>query len=397
MTVVRVHQDNTGDTFFGSVGTIENVGSTLQNALVDADISETSDERVGRNLEGEADERFVVGGFADIGFTVLGSLFARNIERRGEVSDNRVKERLNAFVLVSRAAENGEELNGQDRLTNGLFDQFFVRLFSFEDHHHEVIVEGSELFEQFGTIAEGFFFEFFRAIGDRRSVILIVIVDISLHRDEVDAAFKVAFTANRALNRSGVDAEKILKGVQANVEVGTGSVHLVAEDDTRNVEFIGLAPNGFGLGLDAIFGVEDRHRAVEDAEGAFNFNGEVDVPRSVDDIEAVAFPEAGRGGRGDRDTTFLFLDHPVHGGSAFMNFADLVGTASVIKNALGRRGFARVDVRHNPDVTDMREIVNCGLLDFVFVFSHWDAPSITSGNARKLCWLRPSCGRPASS
>jgi hypothetical protein len=40
-----------------------------------------------------------------------------------------------------------------------------------------------------------------------------------------------------------------------------------------------------------------------------------------------------------------------------MDLADLVGTAGVIENALTRRGFARVDVRHDADVAGMGKIV----------------------------------------
>jgi hypothetical protein len=53
-----------------------------------------------------------------------------------------------------------------------------------------------------------------------------------------------------------------------------------------------------------------------------------------------------------------------------MNLADLVGTAGVIKNALGRRRFARVDVRHDADVAGMREIVGSGLFNHFFVVGH---------------------------
>ena len=83
----------------------------------------------------------------------------------------------------------------------------------------------------------------------------------------------------------------------------------------------------------------------------------------VDDVEAVlrigqvhTLPEA-RGGRGgDGDAALLLLLHPVHGGSAFMNFADLVIDTGVEKDALSRRGFTRVDMSHDPDVPDFGEV-----------------------------------------
>ena len=42
-----------------------------------------------------------------------------------------------------------------------------------------------------------------------------------------------------------------------------------------------------------------------------------------------------------------------------MHFTDLVVDAGVEQDALGRRGFARVDVRHDPDVAGLGEVKRC--------------------------------------
>ena len=69
-------------------------------------------------------------------------------------------------------------------------------------------------------------------------------------------------------------------------------------------------------------------------------------------IERVA-PVAGGGGRGDGDAALLLLDHPVHGGGALVDLADLVVLAGVVEDPLGRGGLARVDVGHDPDVAGL--------------------------------------------
>ncbi|MCY1172989.1 hypothetical protein D9M73_131380 [compost metagenome] len=81
------------------------------------------------------------------------------------------------------------------------------------------------------------------------------------------------------------------------------------------------------------------------------------MPGGVDDVDQVLFalafagaPLARRSSRRDRDPALLLLLHPVHRRGAFMHFADLVGLAGVIKNTLGRRRLAGVDVRHDTDV-----------------------------------------------
>src|SRR5204862_2522052 len=122
------------------------------------------------------------------------------------------------------------------------------------------------------------------------------------------------------------------------------------------VIFVGLTPDGLRLRLHASDGVKDGDRAVEDAQAALDFDGEVNVTRRVDDVDAVFFivasPEAGRGGRRDRDAALLFLLHPVHDGGAFVHLADLVRNARVIKNTFGRRRLARVNVGHDADVAE---------------------------------------------
>src|SRR5690349_13688466 len=66
-------------------------------------------------------------------------------------------------------------------------------------------------------------------------------------------------------------------------------------------------------------------------------------------------PEAVGGGAGDGDAALLLLLHPVHRRGAFMHLADLVRDARVVEDALGARGLARVDVRHDPDVAGALE------------------------------------------
>ena len=70
----------------------------------------------------------------------------------------------------------------------------------------------------------------------------------------------------------------------------------------------------------------------------------------IDDVDAVALPEAGGSGRGNRDASLLLLRHPVHRRSAVMRLADLMIDARVIKNTLCRRSLSGIDVGHDADV-----------------------------------------------
>ena len=128
---------------------------------------------------------------------------------------------------------------------------------------------------------------------------------------------------------------------------------------------VGLAPDGFRLRLDTGIGVEQRNGAVEHAQRALDLDGEVDVAGRVDDVEAahlaVATLPEGRGrGRRDGDAALLLLLHPVHGGGAVMDFADLVRLARVIEHALGGRRLAGVDMRHDAEVAVVFDLVFAG-------------------------------------
>ena len=125
----------------------------------------------------------------------------------------------------------------------------------------------------------------------------------------------------------------------------------------RHLVLVRLAPHGFRLRLHATDRAIHHACAIEHAHRALDLDREVDVAGGVDDVHPVlgelavhALPEAGRGGRGDRDAALALLLHPVHDGRAVVHLAQLVGDAGVEEDPLRRRGLAGVDVRRDPDV-----------------------------------------------
>jgi len=180
--------------------------------------------------------------------------------------------------------------------------------------------------------------------------------DQSLHAYQVDQADEVALSANGQLKDQWVCAQSVLDHANAHEEVSARTVELVHEADAGHGVLVGLTPHSLGLGLNASHSVKHGNGAVKHAQRALNLNGEVNVTRGVDDVDGVVFPRArGRSGR-DGDAALLLLLHPVHRGSAFVNFTDLVVDAGVKQNALGRGGLARVNVRHDADVAHLGKI-----------------------------------------
>mmetsp|Transcript_17545 Transcript_17545/g.44174 ORF Transcript_17545/g.44174 Transcript_17545/m.44174 type:complete len:224 (-) Transcript_17545:1025-1696(-) len=183
-------------------------------------------------------------------------------------------------------------------------------------------------------------------------------------------AFQLGLSADWQLDRSRDRTGAILDHVNTVEEVCADLVHLVDEHDPRNLVAVSLTPDRFGLRLNTGVCVEHANCAVEHGQGAFNFDREVNVSGRIDDVEAElgfvsrvainagwvyavlgAEPERRGRSRRDRDATLLLLLHPVHRGSAIVDFTDLVRFTGVIENAFSRGRFTSIDVSHDAEVT----------------------------------------------
>ncbi len=153
-------------------------------------------------------------------------------------------------------------------------------------HHLVVLLDGH--FDQLlasgrggvGKVGRDFFIDELRAQAlvepDDRAVL-----------DQVDEALEAALDADRQVKHRRTRAEAVLDHVDAALEIGAGAVELVDEAHPRDVILLGLAPHGLRLRLDAGNAVEAGDRAVEHAQRTLDFDGEVDVARGVDDVDAV--------------------------------------------------------------------------------------------------------------
>ena len=135
-------------------------------------------------------------------------------------------------------------------------------------------------------------------------------------------------------------------------EVGSRAVHLVDEHHSRNGIAIGLTPDSFRLGLHATNSAEHRDHTIEHTHGALNFDGEVDVARSINDVDPVVLPCRGDGSSGNGDPPLTLLGHPVGHGGAVMHLTDLVNNTRIKEDALGGGGFAGINVCGNTDISD---------------------------------------------
>ena len=384
-----MHEQHAADAFPLVLGRIEHGRAGLDLARIDAAEGDRADERVVHDLEAEHGEGLGIARHANdfrAGVHVV-ALDAAAIDRRGQIVDDRVEQRLHALVLERRAAEHRHERDLLDRLADAALERVDVRLVAVEIGGHHLVVELDRGFDQRVAILLRLRLE------SGRNLFVVVFrpetlffPDDRLHAQQVDHALEARLRADRQLDADRPAADLGVDLLDAAEEIGADLVHLVDEHDARHAVFVGLAPDGFRLRLDALVAVENADRAVEHAQGPLDLDGEIDVAGRVDDVEALVVPEGGGRGGSDRDAALLLLLHPVHRRGAVVDFADLMGLAGIIEDALGRRRLPGVDVSHDAEIT----------IVFDSVAARHDPdpdclkrPPLTSGNARRRGWLPP--------
>jgi hypothetical protein len=132
--------------------------------------------------------------------------------------------------------------------------------------------------------------------------------------------------------------------------LSTDTVQLVDEDQTGNFGVVRVAPVGFGLGLNAAGTTEYADTAVEYFQRTIHFYGEVNVAGGVDDVEAVAFPEAADSSGLNGNTALGFLFHEVGGGLTLVYFTQLVDTAGEFEDTFSCSGFTGINVGEDTNI-----------------------------------------------
>ena len=184
---------------------------------------------------------------------VVDALDRGHVDRRRQIVDHRVKQRLHALVLEGRAAQHRIEGARQHRLADHPLQRRLVRLLAFEIGGQHLVVELDGGFQHLLAI-------FLRLVGEVGRNLLVmefraeafVFPDDGLHAHQVDEALEVVLRADRQLDRDRLGAEAVDDVVETLVEVGAGLIHLVGEDDARHLVLVALTPDRFGLRLDAL-------------------------------------------------------------------------------------------------------------------------------------------------
>ena len=352
LAVVGVHLKDPANALLAALRGVEHGGALLKGAGVHTQVGELADERVAHDLESKSGKGLVVSCLALEGLAVLhvGTRGRTDVERARQEVDHGVEHRLDALVLESGAAQHGHGLAGDGDPPEGGVKIVRGDLLLTDVLLHDGVVEVRKDVDQLVASGLGCVDQAGRDLLVRPLLAHSLFPDERLHLAQVDHTLERAFGTDRQLHDCGTGLEPVADHVHGAIEVRADPVHLVDEADPRHVVLVGLPPHGLGLRFDTGDGVEDSDGAVEHAKRPLDLDGEVDVPRRVDDVDPVVPPPAGRGSRSDGDTAFLLLDHPVHGCGALVDLTHLVVAARVVQDPLGRGRLTSVDVRHDPDV-----------------------------------------------
>src|SRR3989338_2307880 len=360
---VCVHLHHTTHALFLTFNRVDHAVAGCQHARVNADEGQGTHEWVGSDLERQRRERLVITCMTlHFLFLVIwvGTLDSRNVGRSRQEVDNGVENQGNTLVLERRTANSQNDFASDSTLTQSALNFFDGELFTFEVLVHQLFIGFGRSLNHVAAPLLGFFQQFSWNVLANRDHTFVGIVPVdSLHVDQIDLTLEVVFCTDGQLDRHRGVTQTLLDLTDHAQEVGTGTDHLVDVNKTRNAVFVGLTPYGFRLRLNARSTAEHNDRAVEYTQRTLNLNGEVNVAGGINYVEAMlifvlllgTFPEGGNSSRSDGNTTLLLLHHPVCGRGAVMHLAHLVAFASIEKHTLGGRGFTRVHVSHDTDVT----------------------------------------------
>ena len=319
---------------------------------------------VGLNLEDQSTERLRDVGFARR-FAVLvlriGSLDRRHVGRAGEIPRHAVHDRLDANPIQRRAAEQRDCHVVKRRVAQHAVDQLGRNGLLGQHQFGQLVAIQGELIEHVAAPHLGVVEHVGRNLVDEDvGALALGRKNELLHLHQIDHAAKGVLdvgrsSADRKRDDDGIRLEPFLYLVDGGIEIGSLAVHLVDEREPRHVVFVGLTPNGFALGFDALAGAKHNHAAIEHPQTPLDLGGEIDVAGRVDQIDADVFVRQRDTRRVDRNAAFLLLGVEVGDRRALVDRAHPMTDAAIEQHPLGDRRFAGVDVGDDADVAELFE------------------------------------------
>ena len=249
---------------------IDDAGARQKSSGIDATERDGADERVVHDLERQQSQRLLVVWKANNFVAVfIDALDRGHVDRRRQIIHDRVEQGLHALVLEGRAAQRREERASQHGLTDHALQRRLIGLLAVEVSSENLVVEFNGGFQQLLAMFLGLL-DHIRGNFDVSNLASSFSSSQTtpFMRTRSTRPLKYVLRADRKLDRDRLGTQAIDDILHAFVEIGAGLIHLVGEDDARNLVLFTLAPDGFSLRLNALVGIEHAHGAVEHARRA---------------------------------------------------------------------------------------------------------------------------------
>ena len=353
LSVVGVHLYDTSHTLLVVLGSVQNGSTCVYSTGIYTEEAQLTNERVSCDLECQCCERLFVRRVAEyfLAGIRIGTLDRRYIQRRRHIVNNSIQKLLYALVAVRSTAGNRNHCVCDGGLTDASLDLVDGDFFVVKELLHQHIVLLCNVFHQALVIFLSLFLHIVRNLFHTDILAEVIVINIRLHLNQVDDALELVLSADRQLNRNSITLQSLVHHVNDAVEIGAHDIHLVDINHTRNLILISLSPYSFCLRLNAALCAQYGNRTIQYTQRTLNFYGEVNVSRSVDDVDSVACPVCSGCSRSDRDTTLLLLCHQVHRCSTLVGLTDFVVDTGVEQNTLCCGCFTGIDVRHDTDIS----------------------------------------------
>ena len=218
---------------------------------------------------------------------VINAFDIRDVSRCRHILDDRIQKFLDTFVPVSCSAANRNNRRLAGAFPEGCLQLLFRRSLILQEHHCQVLVQFADLFDHIITIHLCVILHVIRDVGNGDILTFFIVIDIGFHFEQVDNAFELIFLADRQLDRNCVLTQTGLDHIDGIVEVCAHDIHFVNECHTRDVVLVSLSPNIFRLWLNAAFCTENTYSSVEHSQRTLYFNCEINMSRSINDIDTM--------------------------------------------------------------------------------------------------------------
>jgi len=105
------------------------------------------------------------------------------------------------------------------------------------------------------------------------------------------------------------------------------------------------------LGFDSLSGAKNHNSAIENAQAAFDFCGEVDVTWGIEQVDGALFPTERHASGEDRDTALLLFWIVIGFGCSRVDGPCAVFGTAHVEHLFGHGGFTGIDVSDDADIS----------------------------------------------